>query len=277
MHRIIKRRKDKRKIQLLNVKQVTQVVRKNGGQIFLWILGVALFVYFLISLNSFIFASPYFEVNDIEVIDKYSGNIDYPLSRIKDNRNIFKIDLTEISKNMERKYSDVQKAIVKRVLPNKLVIEVLRRRPLAQIAVFADPGQKGLKYFFSVNEDAYVLAKLGARPSRRLPVIYGVQLTADEIELGRCYRQSSLNWAVSFLNELKKNGFLKRYRVTKIDVSEPRSMSFFIDHKLEVKIGNRDWQKKVENLGSILQNMDLDYSQEYYIDLRFKDFVFGKK
>ncbi|MCP4649246.1 MAG: FtsQ-type POTRA domain-containing protein [PVC group bacterium] len=249
-------------------------VQQNGSRILLGIAAIAVSVYFIMSMNSFLFASEYFKVTEIEVIDKYQDEIEYPIARIKDNPNIFKVNLDKISKNLEREYSNIQKAIVKRILPNKLKIEILRRSPVAQIALSAENGKKKF-YFFSVNDDSYILANLGVRPKRKLPIIYGTELNVNDIEVGRSYEDSNLGRAVSLINELKSTGFLKRYKITKLDVTNVRSMSFFIKNRLEVKIGDRDWRRRIANLTSILQNMDI--SEHEYIDLRFKEIVFGKK
>jgi len=271
------KRKRKKKLKIFNVKQAKQSIKKNWWGIVLSLGGIALLVLLGFSLNSFLFASDYFNVTEIEVIDQEPDNLSYPLARIKDNPNIFKIDLEKIAYNIERDYSDIQKAIVNRVLPNKLVIEILRRRPVAQIALIEDSLKNHDFDFFTVNKDGYILADIGRRAKRNLPVIYGVNIKAENVEIGRSYTHTNLIYAISFMEELKKTKFQDQYRISKIDVSQPRSMSFFIGDKLEVKIGDRNWKEKIENLGGILENMDIDYSQEYYVDLRFKDLVFGKK
>jgi len=262
---------------LLSVEQIREKTKSKTGQIVLGILCFSLLSFFVINLRSFIFASEYFSVSEIEITGKHSGRIDYPLTRLKNNSNIFKVNLNKISRRLKHEHPDVQRAIVKRVMPNKLLIEILQRHPVAQIVVRPHPEGNSKRYLYSVNEDGYILANLGTRQNEEIPVIKGAGLNLKRIEVGRRYNEVNLQCALSFLKVLNKSGFTRRYKVTKIDVTNLRSMSFFIDHRLEVKIGNKNWDKKVENLGSILQSMNIDYSQDYYMDLRFKDFVFGKK
>jgi cell division septal protein FtsQ len=276
MPRSRRRKPRKKKIHWLSAKQVKETVKKNWLQIFCTLAVIGVIVFLGMSLNSFLFASEYFNVNEIEVIDKDPDKLDYPLARIDDDANIFRIDLALISERIEREYYDIQKAIVKRVLPNKLVIEVLRRRPIAQIQVGQHRYAKKNSQFFTVNKEAYILSDIGKRKRRGLPVIMGTGLGASEIEVGRSYPKTNLICALDFLSEIEKTGFLKRYKVSRINVDQPRSMSFFINN-LEVKIGNRNIQQKIENLIGILESKDIDYSKDYYIDLRFKDIVFGRK
>ncbi len=271
-----RKRRKKKKIHKFNVKEVGESFKKSWGQIFLIVLGLSVTVFLVMGMKSFLLASDYFNVTEIEVVDQEPDVVEYSLARIKDNPNIFRIDLERIADNIEDEHSDIQKAIVKRVLPNKLVVEVLRRRPVAQIAVGLSPKSTKAEYFFTVNKDAYILSELGRRKARRLPVIYGCALVSSEIETGHSYAHSKLKYALDFLKLLDESGFSHEYKITKIDVSDPRSMMFYIKDKLEVRIGNRKWKEKIENLAGILKNMDIDYRQEYYVDLRFKDFVFGK-
>ncbi|MFH1061613.1 MAG: FtsQ-type POTRA domain-containing protein [Candidatus Omnitrophota bacterium] len=275
MSRARKGKKRKHKIHWLSAKQAREAVKKNWGKIFGTFAILGLIGFMTISLNSFLFASDYFNVSEIEVLDKNPDKIDYPLARIDDQANIFRIDLGQIADNVEQEYYDIQKAIVKRVLPNKLVIEVLRRRPIAQIKVKENRQSEKTEHFFLVNKEAYILADIGSRKRKALPVILGAELSAQEIEVGRAYPKTNLVCALDFLEELNTSGFLERYDVTLVDVTQPRSMSFFIDN-LEIKIGNRNLKQKIENLSGILANKEIDYSEGYYIDLRFKDIVFGR-
>ncbi len=272
-----RKRRKKKKIHKFSVKEVQETVKRSWGQVLLIIIGIATLVILGMGMKSFLLASEYFNVTEIEVIDQEPDVVEYSLARIKDNPNIFKIDLQMIADNIEYEHSDIQKAIVKRVLPNKLVVEVLRRRPVAQIAVGLSRQTSKADKFFTVNKEGYILAELPRRKARNLPVIYGCDLAGSEIEIGHSYAYSNLKYALDFLKLLDESGFSKEYKVTKIDVAQPRSMMFYIKDKLEVRIGDRKWKEKIENLAGILKNMDIDYRQEYYVDLRFKDFVFGKK
>lgn len=272
-----KKRRKKKKTHKFSVKDVQETVKRSWGQILLILIGVVIMVLMGRGMRSFLLASEHFNVTEIEVIDQELDVEGYIFANIEDNPNIFKIDLEMIADNIEYKHSDIQKAIVKRELPNKLVVEVLFRRPVAQIALGETRGNYQNKSFFTVNKDGYILTDLGRRPKRKLPIIYGCNLSIPEIETGQTYLHSNLKYALNFLSWLDESGFSQEYNITKIDVTEPRSMMFYIKDTLEVRIGDRKWKEKIENLAGILNNMDIDYRHEYYVDLRFKDFVFGKK
>ncbi|RKY37778.1 MAG: hypothetical protein DRP78_00055 [Candidatus Omnitrophota bacterium] len=265
---------NRKKIHRLRAKSVISSGKKYWPSILSWGLGLGTIVFLLININSFIFASPYFTISEINIQDNYSHKINYPISCLEGNLNIFKLDLKAVARDIEGKYPNIQKAIVKRVLPEQLVIEILRRSPVAQIEIKENTGTT---HFFSINDEGYVLVDLGEKQNKKMPVICGIGLTFDDIVIGHCYSKANLQCGLSFIKELRQSGFLKHYRVTKIDVSNPRNLFFFIDDALEIKIGNRKWQDKIKNLGGILESMDIDYSQQYYLDLRFKDFVFGRK
>ncbi|MDD5746054.1 MAG: FtsQ-type POTRA domain-containing protein [Candidatus Omnitrophica bacterium] len=268
--------KAKKQHHFLSVKQVKETVHNNRLGIFMFAVITAAGVLLGMGMHNFIFASEYFNVTEIEVVDRNPDKIDYPLGRInKTSVNIFKINPAAVAKKIEQDYSDIQTAIVQRVLPNKLMIEVVRRHPVVQIAV-TGPGA-GEPHYFTVNQETYVLNDLGAQPRRGLPVVSGAGVDRGRIEIGRCYPKTNLAYALAFMKEFNSNMFLKPYAVTKIDVALPRSMSVFINDTLEVKIGDRNWKERLENLAGILDNKDIDFSKGYYVDLRFKDLVFGKK
>ncbi|MFH2137009.1 MAG: FtsQ-type POTRA domain-containing protein [Candidatus Omnitrophota bacterium] len=271
-----KRGRNKKNIHLFNVKKIKMAIQKNGFHLLFGVLGVAFAVFIIINMRSFIFASEHFKVYEIEIIDKYPEKVSYPLSKVN-GQNIFEVDLNKVAQDIERRYPYIQKVIVQRILPNKLLIEVLRRSPIAQIAINQGQNKNGGYCFFSVNDDAYILADLGAQPKQRLPIIYGTGLNLNDVEIGKSYKKSNLECAVSFLDALGENGFLKRYLVTKIDVTEMPNLSFYIDNRLEVRIGNRNWKRRIETLCGVLEDEEIDSSQDYYIDVRFKDIVFGKK
>ena len=273
----LRRRKTRKKSKIFNMQNIKLAVEKNGMRIFIGMLGLVFFVWFSINVRSFLYASEYFNVNEIEIIDKYPDKIDYPLARIKNNPNIFEVDLKGIAQNLERENSNIQKAIVKRVLPNKLLVEVLRRTPIAQVEILAENGNRDKHFFYSVNNDSYILANWGIKKKRRFPIIEGAGLQMKDIEVGRCYDKSRIATAVGLLNELANSGFLKKYRVSRVNVSQIRSMSFLINDRLEVKIGDRQWTKKIESLQGVLQNKNINYKKHNYIDLRFKEIVFGKQ
>ncbi len=277
MKRFSKKDKRNKRINLLSVKQAALAVKKNSGQVFLIITGLFVFILAAWNLNSFILAAEYFNITEIEVIGRDPVKVDYSLARMKGASNIFKADLKQIASSIEREYPDIQKAIVKRVLPNKLIVEVLRRKPVAQVLINSGRQPQVDSYLFTINDEAYILANVGTKSRKNLPVIYGCGLSIAQVQIGRSCITPGLKSALSFLKEAKISGILNDYIITKVDASEPRSLSFFINGTLEVKIGDRNWKEKIENLAGILENMDIDYSQDYYIDLRFKDFVFGKK
>jgi POTRA domain, FtsQ-type len=275
MAKVRKGKKRKQLIHWLSAKQVHAAVQKNRGKIFCAFALLGFIGFLCFSLHSFLFASEYFNISEIEVIDKDPEKIDYPLARIKDKANIFRVNLAQIADNVEREYYDIQKATVKRVLPNKLVIEVLRRQPIAQIKIGNEQKSGKQDRFFLVNKEAYILLDIGNRKHKTLPIIIGSELTIGEIEVGRAYPKANLTFALNFLEDLNNIGFLDRYNVTMVDVTQPRSMVFFIEN-LEVRIGNRNLKQKIENLSGILESKDINYSEGYYIDLRFKDIVFGR-
>ena len=237
------------------------------------ILGVAL-VALGISVHSFIFASEYFLVRDIEVVDRNPQKIDHSLARLRQAPdNIFALDLHGIQRRLEQSYPEIQTVRVSRVLPNKLVLEVIHRRPVAQIELVSRAGES--RVYYSVNEEGYVLALCGSEPRRNLPVITGVNMRPQEVEIGRCYERSPIETALALRRQLLARGIWQKYTVTRIDVTHPRSIVFVIDNRVEVRLGAADSDARLDQLTGILQSAALDRTQSTFVDLRFKDVIIG--
>ncbi len=273
-----KRKKNKEKrIHFFSAKQAAESVKRNKWQLIGTIAVVTIMIFLGLGLKSFLFASEFFNVSEIEVIDQAPNKVTYPLARLKDNPNIFRVDLDGLAANIEREHSDIQKAIVNRVLPNKLVIKILRRLPVLQLEIARpDKGSKE-NYYVSVNKDGYFLADNGSRPFRDLPLVTGTGVSLKDVEMGKHSSDSDLGHVLDFLDRFDKIGFFKDYTITRIEVTHPKNITFYLNGRLEVRIGNRKMEERLENLAGILKNMNMEKSGNYYVDLRFKDFIFGKK
>ena len=259
---------------ILSLASLGKSVRQN----FLTLLASGILVVALvalgISVHSFIFSSEYFLVRDIEVVDKNPQKIDHSLARLRQAPgNIFSLDLHGIQRRLEQSYPEIQTVRVSRVMPNKLVLEVIHRRPIAQIELVS---QAGPRVYYSVNEEGYVLALCGSEPRPNLPVITGVNMRPQEVEIGRCYERSPIETALALRRQLLARGIWQKYTVTRIDVTHPRSIVFVIDNRVEVRLGAVDADARLDQLTGILQSAALDRTQSTCVDLRFKEVIIGK-
>ena len=211
--------------------------------------------------------SLYFKLNNIEVIDKSHAsmlNAGELLTTYK-GRNIFGIDINSLSAQIKRDSPAIKNAIVKRMLPNKLEIDIIPRIPVAKIQSLRD---------FSVDRAGVVLPpdiKTG-----KLPLIRGFSMWLRP-KVGTRLENPKIQSAFLLLDALEESSTLSDYTVTAIDVSSYRNLSFYLENGIEVKIGSEDFLDRLNRLKTTLAKPGLDKENIKYIDLRFEGVVIVPK
>ena len=168
------------------------------------ILGIALFILFttIISQNKFTFNK--FEIKEIKI---ENNNIlkEQELIQIFSflyNKNIFFLNSYELKKNIDQK-SFIKKVEIKKIFPNKLVIKVFEKEP---IAILIDKNQK--KFYLDKKIDLIEYNKI--LEYKNLPVVIGEQKSFRKlfinlikinfpVELILNYRLLNLNRWIFFL------------------------------------------------------------------------------
>ena len=74
---------------------------------------------------------------------------------------------------------------------------------------------------------------------------------------------------------IKHSNVLKKHLLSKMDITDPKNVSFYVDQTIEVKIGESHWIERLKILEQTLKSVELDPSKIRYIDLRFDDVVVG--
>jgi len=83
--------------------------------------------------------------------------------------------------------------------------------------------------------------------------------------------------ALLLLREIKKTRFIRAHTLMKIDVSDRRNVSFYIEDGLEIKIGDSNFKTRLDALDGALASINIDDDRVKYVDLRFDDVVLGTK
>jgi len=209
----------------------------------------------------------YFRLQTIEVIDRIhatdinKGN----LLKIYKGRNIFDINIASMSQQIKSDYPVIKDAVVRRILPDKIQIDVIPRIPVAKIK---------LNENYPIDKVGMILSP-GMR-SKDIPVITGFSMWLRP-RTGEVIKNNRIAKALELISALNKSSLTLKYKVAAIDASNHRNLSFYMDNGIEVKIGGEDFPKRIENLKKNLSNPNLDKKNIKYIDLRFRDIVIGPK
>jgi cell division septal protein FtsQ len=216
----------------------------------------------------------YFRVKDVLVDSEGTGDFSY----LK-GRNIFDIDVTQEAEYISQAYPGYKRIKVIRVLPNRLFIDFVKRRPVAILKLYR---------FFSID-DELVLFETGNEPAMtELPLIIGLETKIFGPKAGTRYSIKELTQAVEIIKSIQNNRTLKDYKIKKIEVHNANYLTCFISVPwviygnaqkqpalgsdiLQVRFNQEAIQDKLDLLTGLFSQIKNDLNKISYIDLRFKE------
>ncbi|HRZ41004.1 MAG TPA: cell division protein FtsQ/DivIB [Candidatus Omnitrophota bacterium] len=175
-------------------------------------------------------------------------------------RNIFRVDLDAIQRRVQAQYPSIDNLRIVRQLPNRIQVAAQKREPFA-IAMIAR-SEAVLDVHGVVLED---------RPAafRTLPVIIG----ADDIvsaSPGDRLRSRKLGLALKILKTMQEHPYLTSIKVRTMDVSNESKILLALDGYGDVMMDRYQVEQKLEQLGILLSQPNVDLKNISYIDLRFQ-------
>ena len=194
-------------------------------------------------------------------------------------RNIFSLNLNNEAQKAYLRCSDCRKVRYTRILPNCIVIDFLKRQPVAWVKFYKN---------FAIDEQGVLFSPDLATETLQLPVIYGLETKIFAPKLGTSYKRSELGLALSIIHEFKVNKSLVGFSLKRIDLANPESAGFFMllprqvaNYTLavpqtewlgfEVRTGMNNIRQKMMILAGLLMQERNEWSNIKYIDLRFKE------
>lgn len=214
--------------------------------------------------------SGYFRVK--EVITKEINGVD--LSHLKGS-NIFLLNLKAEAGNILENYPNYRQVRIVRVLPNRLYVDFVKRKPIAYVKLYK---------YFTIDEDGFLFNAPVQQGFGDLPVITGLDTKIFGPKPGTRYNIKEANLALNIIKEARKNRVLKNVELRKIDVSNSASVSIFIplaqklnpplssrQEVIEIKLGSENVKEKITILGGVLLHEKLNLANVRYIDLRFNE------
>lgn len=247
-------------IKLLNPLQSFGKARHLFLKLILFIVFLFIISFAIAQATKALKKSNYFNIKDI-IINNAKKESDF--SYLK-GRNIFDINLTKESSLISELYPTYKKVRLIRVLPNRLFVDFIIRKPLAYVELYR---------YFCVDEDQVLfdLPPQSLLQETHLPVIVGLKTKIAGAKLGLRYNIKELAIALNILRELKSNNTLKDYKFKTVDPRNPASASIFLDNGLEIKFTDYNVKNKVNILGTLFTQINKDLDNIRYIDLRFKE------
>lgn len=231
----------------------------------------------LVRLKYMFVDSEYFMVKgiDTELYDDAGTFRNLPISDIADESivgtNIFFIDLDALKKNVELNHPEFKDVVIRRLLPDKLVVQAILRKSFAQLRS---------DRYYTVDAEGILLPDIKNFPDSKLPIIAGFGRNLAKASTSKLskFERENLNKALNLIKELSEKKELSGYKLKVVDITDPNNISFFFDGvNVEIKIGNSDFRDRLSILVTVLDQVDDDIDRFKYIDLRFEDPIIGSR
>ena len=194
-------------------------------------------------------------------------------------RNIFSLNLRNESWKVFLRCPDCRKVRFARILPNCIVVDFLKRKPVALVKFYK---------YFAIDEQGVLFYPNAATEDLELPIIYGLETKIFAPKPGISYKRAELSLALSIINEFKSNKAFAGFTLKRIDVASPGSAGFFMllprqiaNYTLptpsaewlgfEVRSGANNIRQKMMILGGLVTQERKEWANIKYIDLRFKE------
>ena len=271
----------KQKIRARNKNHIFQGKRPlEPKTVFKFLIGLAVlgFIGFgLVRLKYMFVDSDHFLVQgvDVKIHDESGALRNLSLKDLGDvgiiGSNIFFVDLDAMKEQIETNHPEYKEVVVRRLLPNMLVVEGVLRRAVAQIRS---------DRYYPVDREGVLLPDVVNFPGPDLPIVTGLGINLAKVSKFRLteYEEQKLRNAISLINEMETNEKLKQYRLKLVDITDPGNLTFSLETiNVEIKIGNSDFRDRLDVLATVIDQLGQDINNFKYIDLRFEDPIMGPK
>lgn len=221
--------------------------------------------------------SDYFMIKgvDVKLYDESGSLREISLSEIGrekiEGTNIFLVDLSALKEKLEASHSEYKDVVVRRLLPNKVIVEAGLRKAVAQI--------RSDRYYF-VDREGVLLPDVKNFPDAGLPIIIGIGVNLAKVQTSGFsdFEKDNLDKALRLINEMQAIDELSGQTLKVVDITDPGNLTFsFEGTNVEIKIGNSDFRKRLKVLTTLLDQLGQDINEFKYIDLRFEDPIVGPR
>jgi cell division septal protein FtsQ len=245
----------------LEKKRFTKTAKFQAHKLkkFLGILGFILVIAwggFIIKF--FIYDSTYFDVKDILVYGTKqfvnAEDLEILIDSNLQNRNILYIDERKIENDIIKNFLGAKKITIKKSLPDKLVVNVTERVPLALL--YQNEGSQ----LYLIDDDGYVLGKV-APQYMDLPRIQYVQ----DIEIGKTVAPEIVPTTRQIIKESDANNL----KISSMSFTPKYTRIYIADSTQALLSNEKDFGLSIKLLSSMLKKLSLEGKNVNQIDLRY--------
>ena len=211
--------------------------------------------------------SDYFKIKTISYHPSLKFMISTDLLSLK-GKNLLDVDLSRIQRQLQGRYPQAANLKVVKRFPNQVLIVARQRFPFARVKM----GSQTVV----VDEEGVILSELN-NVDGGLPIITGINNYKGKIVPGSKVKSHYLRLAGEIIKSFTSVEALEPYRIIKMDVSNLSQIDFYITGDLKVIVDRDDIDRQMQLLGLVLVQGKAELPTVKYVDLRFKEPIFGKK
>lgn len=234
---------------------------KKGQKLFIWGIGISLIAsLFVLERGSRLLLSSHFGVKKIEVKGSHRMNNRQILeaASIPLDAPIVKLDLKEIAKRVES-HPWIRSCDVRRVLPNKLSLRIVERRPIALIYL-------GKLYY--VDEDGTPFKEPSPGETLDYPVLTGWERRRWKKGEGK----ESIQEALRLLREVQNYPHLSQEKISEIYLNEIAELIIFTSKRgTMINLGRGDAGLKLRRLEEVWKRITTKHVPVNYILCEYPD------
>jgi cell division septal protein FtsQ len=203
-------------------------------------------------LNSLFFTNPDYAIHSVEVTTdgQLGREVVLRAAQIDEGSNIFSINLAAVEDRL-RALAQVEEVNVQRLLPDKLMIVIQERRPIAWIAS-ADANKSGFNYdtAYLLDRRGIALKPKGSAPEyMTLPIIIGVDLS--NVTVGQPIDRDPVKAGLELIRDCPEV-LQSRFQIATIDVSKEYSLVVTDKQRSVVTFGPEDLIGQLRRLAMLL-------------------------
>jgi cell division protein FtsQ len=203
-------------------------------------------------LNSLFFTNPDYAIHSVEVSSdgELGREVVLRAAQIDEGSNIFSINLSAVEDRL-RALPQVEEVNVQRVLPDKLMIVIQERRPIAWIAS-ADANKSGFNYdtAYLLDRRGIALKPKGSAPEyMALPIIIGVDLS--NVTVGQPIDREPVKAALELIRDCPEV-LQSRFQIATIDISKEYSLVVTDKQRSVVMFGPEDLIGQLRRLAMLI-------------------------
>jgi len=224
-----------------------------GGEKFLGIIKKVMRLTFqLLVLSFFLFVGhwiyvhlledPYFRVREVEVEggQKIPKETLLSLTKVEGMPNLFSVELKEVVKRLES-HPWIEQVRVKKVFPNKILIQVEEKKPMAII-------QLGELYYIDTRGE--IFSAVGERDGFNYPYLTG--LTRQVLEKDPAEAKRLINKALELLRIVRQEKISPFEEISEVHMEKVFGIECFTKAEgVEVKLGWEEFGEKMKRLSLV--------------------------